>query len=465
MRARNLLDRPRSLLRWLKDHPAKAGAIAGWYQQLASGVITLAMIPLVVHRLSKEGAGIWFSFQNLSAMVILTDFGIGFVIARQTAFSKGAGAENAARPPGDFIATTPGLAGVAELHAATRVIFNRVVFIAVALLIVIYELILPHGELLRGQSSTLRPAWYLLGGSAILLLRSTQYLAFIDGFGKMFLTRFLSGTYQFVCGIAVIIALLFVQNITVLATVTAIVTALFLLTAQRVFLRNMENEPSRVASPRPDLVRSVWKVAAPMGIVGIGNYFVTLAQVPLLGSLLGPALVAPFYTAQKIGQTLNAAVIQMTQPQMPLFTHAVAAGQSESALHRMERIMRFTLAIAIILNLGFFLFSPLFVKVWMGPVHYVDRLTLGFLAMNYFLSVVTVVAASFVLSSGINPFMWSALAMGALTLVGCFLFSRWLGVAGIALSGLIAGTLTNYWYFSYRALRLRRELKTQSVTG
>jgi len=101
----------------------------------------------------------------------------------------------------------------------------------------------------------------------------------------------------------------------------------------------------------------------------------------------------------------------------------------------------------------------------MGPVHYVDRLTLGFLAMNYFLSVVTVVAASFVLSSGINPFMWSALAMGALTLVGCFLFSRWLGVAGIALSGLIAGTLTNYWYFSYRALRLRRELKTQSVTG
>jgi O-antigen/teichoic acid export membrane protein len=448
------------LVEWIERHPGKAGAVAGWYQQLASGIVTLAMIPLIVHRLSKEGAGIWFSFQNLSAIVVLTDFGIGFVIARQTAFSKAAGAENAARPPGDFIVTTPGLAGVAELHAATRVIFNRVVFVAVALLIIIYELILPHGQLLHGQSSVLRPAWYLLGGSAILLIRSTQYLAFLDGLGKMFQSRFLSGTYQFVCGIAVIVALLFVRDITVLAMVTAIVTTFYLLMAQRIFRGSMKNAPPHVAPPRADLVRSVWKVAVPMGIVGIGNYFVSLAQVPLLGSLLGPALVAPFYTAQKIGQTLNVAVTQATQPQMPLFTHAVAAGQSQSALKRMERIILFTLAVAIIANAAFFLFSPLFVNVWMGPGHYVDRLTLGLLAINYLVAVISVVAGSFVLSSGINPFMWSALAMGFLSLVGCFVFAPWLGVAGIALSGLIAGILTNYSYFTYRALRLRQELKT-----
>ena len=452
-----------AIIEWIERHPAKAGAIAGWYQQLASGIITLAIIPLIIHRLSKEGAGIWFSFQNLSAIVVLTDFGIGFVIARQTAFSKAAGTENAARPPGDFIATTPGLAGVAELHAATRVIFNRVIFVAVALLVIIYELILPHGQLLRGQSSALRPAWYLLGMSAILVLRSTQYLAFIDGLGKMFVSRFLSGTYQFVCGIAVIIALLFVRDITVLAIVTVVVTGLYLLTAQRVFHGSLENEAAHVVPARADLVRSVWKVAVPMGIVGVGNYFVSLAQVPLLGSLLGPALVAPFYTAQKIGQTLNVAVTQATQPQMPLFTHALAAGQSNAALHRMERIIRLTLAVAIILNVGFFLFSPLFVNVWMGPGHYVDRLTLGLLAITYLVAVVTVVAGSFVLSSGINPFMWSALAMGLLSVFGCFVFAPRLGVAGIALSGLVAGTLSNYWYFPYRAWRLRRQLMTEAA--
>src|SRR4029077_14234147 len=176
-------------------------------------------------------------------------------IARQTAFSKAAGLENAARPPGDFIATSPGLTGIAELHAATRVIFNRVVLVAVALLIIIYELILPHGQLLGGHSSTLRPAWYLLGISAILLLRSTQYLAFLDGLGKMFLSRFLSGTYQFVCGIAVIVTVLFVRAITVLAAVTVTVTAIYLLTARKLFVGHVKSETPHRPAPRPDLVR------------------------------------------------------------------------------------------------------------------------------------------------------------------------------------------------------------------
>jgi O-antigen/teichoic acid export membrane protein len=449
------------LINWVNDHPGKAGAIAGWYQQVASGIITLAIIPLIIYRLSKEGAGIWFSFQNLSALVILTDFGIGFVISRQTAFSKTAGAATAAQPPGDFIATTPGLVGIVELHAATRVIFNRILIVAVALLIIIYELILPHGQLLQGQASALRPAWYLLGISAVLLLRSTQYLAFLDGLGKMFVSRFLGGTYQFVCGVAVIVAVLLVRDITVLAVATVTVTAFYLLIARQLFLRNVRGEVPHRAPARPELIRSVWRIAVPMGIVGIGNYFVTLAQVPLLGSLLGPALVAPFYIAQKIGQTLNVAVTQATQPQMPLFTHALAAGDVAAARHRMERIIKFTFAMSLLLNVAFFLFSPLFVRIWMGSGHYVDQSTLALLAVNYFVAVVTVVTGSFVLSSGINPFVWSALAMGALTLLGCFLFAPRFGVAGIAAAGLFAGMLSNYWYFSYRALRLRAELGQQ----
>ena len=32
---------------WLKSHPGKAGAIAGWYQQFASGIVVLALIPVV----------------------------------------------------------------------------------------------------------------------------------------------------------------------------------------------------------------------------------------------------------------------------------------------------------------------------------------------------------------------------------------------------------------------------------
>src|ERR1700677_627869 len=69
------------LRRWISSHPGKAGAVAGWYQQACTALVTMVSYPLVIRHLSEANAGIWFSFQGLLAAINLTDFGLSFVLA------------------------------------------------------------------------------------------------------------------------------------------------------------------------------------------------------------------------------------------------------------------------------------------------------------------------------------------------------------------------------------------------
>src|SRR5258705_11935128 len=90
---------------WVELHPARAGTLAGWYQQGASAVAALVAVPLVLKQLGDADAGLWFAFQSMLAILNLTDFGLSFVVARQVAFSLKA--QSASAEMSDFIPTRP----------------------------------------------------------------------------------------------------------------------------------------------------------------------------------------------------------------------------------------------------------------------------------------------------------------------------------------------------------------------
>src|SRR5689334_20897826 len=89
---------------WINEHPARAGTLAGWYQQGCSALAALLVMPLVIRGLSAENAGLWFCFQNMLAIINLTDFGLSFVVARQVSYSLHAEGE-LGRAGTDFIPT------------------------------------------------------------------------------------------------------------------------------------------------------------------------------------------------------------------------------------------------------------------------------------------------------------------------------------------------------------------------
>src|SRR5687768_5870674 len=97
---------------WLRNHPARAASLAGWYQQICGIFATLFTLPLIIQNLTANESGIWFTFQGFLAVIALSDFGISYVIARQVAYSLGQGKRE---DSDDFIHTEPGWTGIAEI--------------------------------------------------------------------------------------------------------------------------------------------------------------------------------------------------------------------------------------------------------------------------------------------------------------------------------------------------------------
>src|SRR2546423_995001 len=130
-----------SLVRWLKSHPARAGALAGWYQQACGALAALIAVPLVIKNLGASDAGLWFSFQSILAIINLTDFGLSFVFSRQIAYSLKAKGETLAGSP-DFLLTRVGWEGVSDVYEASRRMFRWVSLVGLLVLVVLYHGIL-----------------------------------------------------------------------------------------------------------------------------------------------------------------------------------------------------------------------------------------------------------------------------------------------------------------------------------
>lgn len=449
----------RKVIQWIEAHPGRAGTLAGWYQQGASALTALIAVPLIISHMNDRDAGLWFSFQAIVSVIQLTDFGLSFVIARQVAHSLTAMAGTPTIAGPDFIQTRPGWLGISDVYWASRLMFRWVSLAGLVLLIVLYHFVLPQGKLLVHATGQTTVAWYLFGVSALAALLAKPHQALLDGLAKIYLTRFISGTMLLLGGFGAVGILLLGGN---LAMMAGAVGGMSLLSygLVRWFVRRVAGAQLVVVEGLPaGLFKGFMRVATPMGILNASAYCVSSVQVPLLGSLLGPAVVPPFYLAQRIGQMLNQVSAQLIFPQMPLFTQALAGGKAREARARMKRIILWVTLLGAGANIIFYFGSPLFVEWWVGPAHYVSKPVLLLMSLDYWILGTTVVWGFFVLASGINPFLYSTLLAGLLNLGLYVVLVPRLGLPGIPLATLAAGLLTNYWYNSWKGWQLFQRLR------
>jgi O-antigen/teichoic acid export membrane protein len=103
------------------------------------------------------------------------------------------------------------------------------------------------------------------------------------------------------------------------------------------------------------------------------------------------------------------------------------------------------------------------VDKWVGPGRYLAGLPLLILAVDFCLMNGSGIWGGFVLARGINPFMWSTLLAGVMTLVMCVVLGQRFGVLGIATASLVAGLCTNYWFAPLQGLKLLKALKNSKL--
>jgi len=391
----------------------------------------------------------------------LVDLGFGFAIARQVAFTHGGGGEN--RLGGDFLSLAKGWPGVAQLLYLTRRLYVLLAAIAALLGLLMFEVLANFGQLLPVLTPDVRICWYALCVAIVFMILAGGQVAFLNGLGVIYQTRLLSAAYLLVAASGAALAALAGWGLMGMGASFGV--AAVLQYAATLIVRSFATRHLRrhvVEQVPPGSLRALAKTALPLGGVNIFGSLVYSAQVPLLGFLLGPEKVAPFYLAQKIAQACNMAVMHTVSPQMPFFTRQYGAGDFSGALRLMNRTLVRTTVLVVLSSLAFFLFSPLAAKVLLNRVDFLTTLPLALLALDMLMLGLTVPWAWFVLASGRNPFVPSTLFHGLLTVGMVIVFVPKLGVAGVPLSSLLAGLLTNYWFNLYQGLIVYRNLRNGS---
>jgi O-antigen/teichoic acid export membrane protein len=322
--------------RWCRAHPVRAGAVAGWYQQTSAIVSSLVVLPIIIRILGPHEAGQWFALQSLVTLIGLADFGFSMVISRQVSYSlQRAHTQKAIAP--DLIETAPGWNGVRQIYAASRRIFFWVGAAAIVGSITIYQCVLPHTNLALHGSIHSAFVWYTMTLGLVVAFQARLSQSILDGFGRMEVGRFFLGTHQLLVNLASA-AVLSIRPSLLSMSFVVLASSILLLVFMKAALRRVSaGRLSSPASPCPELDKRLWRVALPFGFVNSGAYLGGAAQIPLLGSLLGPAEVTPYYVALRVSQGLYAAVAQLTTPQLPFFTGEYASGKLQTAMKRMAR--------------------------------------------------------------------------------------------------------------------------------
>jgi len=451
------------LYTWLQSHPARAGALAGWIQQGASLGAALLLVPVVTALLPVADAGMWFVFQGLTAMLLLVDLGFGFSVARQVAFTAGTRERTAAA---GFIDLAPGWEGLAQLFKLTRHLYLFLAVISGLIGLGMLELISSTGQLSTVVSQSTRSCWYALVLAVMLLILAGGQAAFLNGLGAIYQVRLLSAAYQGLSAIGAAAAALLGWGLPGMGAAYAAGAVLHYFGV--LYIRGLAAPELRVVivSQLPaGSLRSLCKSSLPIGGVNVFGSLMYTAQTPLLGLLLGPDKVAPFFLAQKIASACNQAVLHTVSPQMPFFTRQCAAGELDGALRLMDKTNLRTVLLALIASAIFFLLSPVVARIFLTGSEYLGPIPLGLMAIDTFLLTVCVPYAWFVLNSGKNPFVIPTIAGGILSLILSIFLAPKMGVSGIPLSSIIAGLATSHWFACWRGIALRNHLKNKMFLG
>lgn len=441
------------------------GTIAGWYQQICAAIYSLATIPFYLHFLGSELAGVWFFFQVLAAAVLLVDYGLSFVFARQYSYTLSK-TQSGLLHDNAFLGSHWGWQG-----AKTLLHTNRRIFFIIALLSGSVWAFIAWGINffpvlhLQDNPATTAMFWWGMALTTAFALLARPSFSCLEGSGRIAYARFLQGTHHLAQGLAIGLVLMCGGQLTALSWTLAGVTLLFWLVAHLYVNRLRQFRFVTSYVPRMltlDEVRHLWKQAWPMGTTSLGAFMVSMSQVPLLALTQGPQNVTSFYLAQRIGQFLNQGVTSILAPHLPRFTQLIATGDYDQARRKMQHNLKVITICTLLTNIFFAVASPYLVKIFLPNAMYIDTITLVLLALDYTLLGATVAWGHFVVASGRNPFLWVTLASGGISLLlGSFLIDK-IGLTALPLATLLAGLCTTYWLSLREGCRLYRSLWQRS---
>jgi len=418
--------------------------MANWFARGMGVVLNLVLIPILFRKLPSQELGIWFLLGQSWTVIGFFDFGFASIFSRKVAFALESGSREAS------IAQSRE-AVISQLFATCHVLNRWLAVFAFVVSLISGAIYLGKLDLVEVNRMSAWAAWSVLCLARAVAIWSSTWASLLRGLGYV--------GWDTVLGALVNAAILTGQAVCVWLggglVALAIVAGVGAVTQRWLVTRFIRRRCSALNLERgrwdSGCFRSMLPFALRGWITSLGYLLLAATDQFFVTSYKG-ASALPAYRAAFILSINLHLLAGVFSGAAPLFVSRLwrsgELGQIRSILKRNAQIGLFSMACgsATILCLG-----PTLFDVWLGPGNFI-----GYPVLGIFL-------ATFVLEHHANVFstcsratndeayaIWSV-AAGIIKVILALVLMRRFGLAGLALSTLLAQGLTTDWFMVYRS--------------
>ena len=415
--------------------------VAGIAYFVTAVVVSLVQFKLVVDYLSRPVAGLWLVVMTLASYILLFDFGFGPTLTREMSLSLGrAGADNAA-----------------ESSSMSRLLATQARLINTACLIALFVCI-PAGaaylvSLLdtAAHANRVLVAWTLFGVGTVFNLRALNFLAGLEGFGHVSLSKVI----RTICALTglVLSALLLQFDLDVLS----FGLGMFFQGGLALLLSRHRMRRLSAMYPNGDINTGVaLKLLGPSlrwAVMSLGALLIFQTSNLVIASKLSVSLVPIYDAVSKMGFAFVGFAIIPASIAVPTLGRLYSGERREDFNRLLLANNKFALLTMVVLCSVFLAFYESIITIWVGSSIVPDRFLVITLMLVFLLEANHVSLALGVMAAGHIVFASMAVLAGILNVALALILSERLGLIGVALATLLSQLLTNNWYVPVYALR------------
>lgn len=431
--------------------------LAGLIAQALQYGSALAMLPILITRLSPAEIGLWYLFVAIQGLAIVADFGFQPTFARNFALAYAGVADLQAQGTHADVRDEPNWPLFhAILLAARRVYFalsaGIFVLLAVAGLLYVRRVTSQTGLDLTSVSIS----WIIFSFGVCLSLYFLWISPLLIGLNRMrtnYLFQIVARGGFALVGIVTLLAGGRLIALSIALVATDVIGRLFLVPTLRPILARL-----RDAVPAPGQARAAFLALLPnavrTGIVGVAAYMIVRASAFIVTPFLGITMMASYGTTMQLVAGLQAVALLPTQVQLPAMVRAHVRHDRDTLRRQWHQV---TLMYLLLFGLGAFVLvlfgKPVLVLIG-SRIQLIPLTALVALCVITALEGIHTVAAAIIQASNRVPFVWPAVLSGVgVILLGTAAAWAGFGILGIIVAQGLVQAAYNNWKWPLMVLR------------
>jgi O-antigen/teichoic acid export membrane protein len=417
--------------------------LSNWVAMLLTGVISVALTPVLIHGLGDFHYGMWILIGSLLEYSSFIDMGLRTTLQRFVARLEGA---HDRRALNETLSTSMMLGGV--------------VFLALCLLTAAFAAILPGFFGLKGHEGTvLTEVIALLGLSVAVTFPARVLAAYLCGLQRYDVYNGAAIVSGVVRAVLLVVVLRLGYGVLACSWVSLAVAGASL-AAHWVLVRWVDP----ASDVRPLLAswtrtRELFSFSFYVFLANIGNFVRFRIDSFVIARWLNMALVTPFNVASRIIDYFNAILFTVTGPLMTTMSTLDGQDRLPELREVLLRFTRVTSLMSFLIGSILWLHGKWLIRIWIGGNYLSAYPSLMILVLGTTVAFATVPSINLMLARGKNrPLGWWTLGEGAANLVLSIYWAGKYGIAGVALGTAvpqIVVKLTLQPWFTVRAARMR----------